>query len=186
MAKAKPLKERRKVWAKKVTRINLKLLKAHNLLRAFCHVKGCKGPNVCPQAWNHPRCSERLSIHTAICWKLKDQIHNVLTNTYEARYYLKNGDLGWVFYQLTKAERQIEVITGHLKLLYDATGLHSEMALEDRGEHEWVKFKRVIRDAYYNTDLRNTPWDVAQLKGVIKRAAEKNKAYDTTSYYWEE
>lgn len=169
MAKAKPLKERMKVWATKISRLNRKILIIHNDFRNFCHHPLCKSPNECPQkdSGTHARCGKRLGIHTALLWIAKERLReNVIDQLYAARLCLKDGHVGYAYNLIKCAKDGLDRFDAYLRLFKEAGRYHHDHEL-------WGAWNKVIIKANYSYAIPNTAYELERLVKTIKGVAIK-------------
>lgn len=178
MAKAKPLKERRKVWAARISKINLKILKVHHKYRNFCHHPNCKAPNECPQHEDgiHARCNKRLGVHTALFWVAKDHLNeNVISQLYEARLHLKNHNLGFAYYCIGEAIKGLNRFQSKSHLFNEAGKYHADAPF-------WKEWNKVVISVHYSHAIPNACVELEKIRATIKRAVKGTKY--ANNYYF--
>lgn len=172
MAKAKPLKDRKKVWAKRISAVTLKLVKLHNDFQKFCHHPNCReAKSGCPQSrHDHPKCVDRLSIHTALLWGFKLNLSDVICELHNARYELKNGALRRIYYELKSAEEALEPLQQLLWAFDNAATYHVHHP--DPEIVRWCKLVNNFRNAYL---IPNAIEQLAAIRKSVRIAAKRAK-----------
>lgn len=172
MAKAKPLKERRRLWTSKITKWKLTLIEVRNKLCGFCHVPSCKRPHSCPRKCWREECNNQLDIGTALFWDLKSDLEDqVIYPLYYAIDDLKNDNgeissinLVWAYNGIKAASEGLDRLGDVINRFYRAATRHAD--------DPW---SLMVREIKYSNIFSNMAYNLECLARTIKNAAGNQK-----------